>query len=89
MHDLERVLEHVLPVARAEPQPAEDTHELLVERPAVRLEHRLLAGLAHDVLDLRLGLVVHLLDAGGMDPPVLDQLGQRQTRHLAAQPVEG
>ena len=89
VHDLERVLEHVLPVARAEPKPAENAHELLVERAAVRLEHRLLAGLAHDVLDLRLRLVVHLLDAGGMDAPVLDQLGQRQARDLAAQPVEG
>ena len=45
VHDLERVAEHVLPVARPVAQAAEDLHELLVERAAVRLEDRLLAGL--------------------------------------------
>ena len=88
VHDLERVLEHVLAVARAEAQPAEDLHELLVERAAVRLEHRLLAGLADDLLELRLRLVVRLLDARRVDAPVLDQLRQRQPRDLAAEPVE-
>ena len=86
--DLERVLEDVLAVARAEAQAAEDVHELLVEGAAVRLEHGLLAGLADDILDLRLRLVVHLLDPGRVDAPVLDQLRQRQARDLAAQAVE-
>ena len=45
VHDLERVLEDVLPVARAEAEAAEDLHELLVELAAVGLEDRLLAGL--------------------------------------------
>ena len=44
--DLERVLEDVLPVARAVAEPAEDLDELLVELAAVRLEDRLLPGLA-------------------------------------------
>src|SRR5437764_54689 len=71
--DLERVLEHVLAVARPEAQPAEDLHELFVERAAVRLEHGLLARLADDLLELGLRLVVRLLDPRGMDAPVLDQ----------------
>ena len=86
--DLERVLEDVLPVARAVAEAAEDLHELLVERAAVRLEDRLLARLADDLLDLRLRLVVHLLDPRRVDAAVLDQLRQREARHLAAQPVE-
>src|SRR5947209_17494405 len=42
MDDLERVLEDVLPVARAEAETAEGLYELVVERPGVRLEDRLL-----------------------------------------------
>src|SRR5881398_2033723 len=45
VHDLERVFEHVLPVARAIAKPAEDLHQLFVELTAVRLEDRLRAGL--------------------------------------------
>ena len=40
------------------------------------------------LLELGLRLVVHLLDPGRMDPPVLDQLLERQLRDLAADPVE-
>ncbi len=86
--DLERVLEDVLPVARAIPQATEDAHELLVELAAVRLEDGLLAGLQHVLLELGLRLVVHLLDPRGMDAPVLDELLERQPGDLAAQRVE-
>src|SRR5579884_3289030 len=88
VHDLERVLEDVLPVARAEAQPAENLHELVVERSAVRLEHGLLAGLPYELLELGLRLVVGLFDPRRMDAAVLDQLRQRQARRLAAEPVE-
>jgi hypothetical protein len=60
-----------------------------VELSAIRLEHRLRASLLDVVLDLGLGLVVHLLDPRGMDAPVLDQLDERQFRGLAADAVEG
>ena len=86
--DLERVLEDVLPVARAVAQASEHAHELLVELAAVRLEDRLLAGLQDVLLELRLRLVVHLLDSSGMDAAVLDQLVERHPRDLAAQRVE-
>ena len=55
---------------------------------AVGLEDRLLAGLADRVLDLRLGLVVHLLDPRRVDAPVLDQLREGQLRHLAPNAVK-
>ena len=88
VHDLERVLEDVLAVARPVAQPAEDLDELLVELAAVRLEDRLLARLADVILELRLREVVHLLDPRRVDAPVLDQLLERHPRHLAAEPVE-
>ena len=56
---------------------------------AVRLEHRLLARQPDVLLELRLRRVVHLLDPGRVDPPVLDQLLERHLRELAPQPVEG
>ena len=76
--DLERVLEDVLAVARAVAEPPEDLDELLVELAAVRLEHRLLAGLQDVLLELRLRLVVHLLDPRRVDAAVLDQLVERE-----------
>ena len=86
--DLERVLEDVLPVARAVVEPPEELDDLLVEVAAVRLEDRLLAGLPDVVVDLRLGLVVHLLDPRRVDAAVLDQPLERQLRDLAADAVE-
>src|SRR5438552_8034262 len=86
--DLERVLEDVLAVARPEAQPAENLDELLVDGAAVRLEDGLLAGMDDVLLDLRLRLVVHLLDPGGMDAAVLDQLRQGHLGDLPADAVE-
>ena len=59
-----------------------------MELPAVGLEDRLVACLANEVVDLRLGLVVHLLDAGWVDTAVLEQSLERELRHLAADAVE-
>src|SRR5207253_104883 len=75
--------------ARAVAEAPEDLHELFVELPAVRLEDRLITGLDDVLVDLGLGLVVHLLDPGGMDTAVLDQLRERELRDLAADAVEG
>ena len=88
LHHLEGVLEHVLPVARPEAQPAEDLHELVAELSAVRLEHRLLTGLPDVLVQLGLGEVVHLLDTRRMNPSVLDQLQQRHPRDLTTNAVE-
>src|SRR5207244_11569486 len=86
--DLERVLGRVLAVARPVAQAAEDLPQLLVEVAAVRLEDRLFPGLPDELLDLRLRLVVRLLDPRRMDPAVLDQLREGHLRDLAAKAVE-
>jgi hypothetical protein len=82
------VPEHVLAVAGAVLEPAEDLDDLLVEVAAVGLEDGLLPGLHDEVVELGLRLVVHLLDPSRLDPAVLDQLLQRQPRDLAAETVE-
>ena len=89
VHDLERVLEHVLAVARPVAKLPEHLDELLVELAAARLEDRLLACLADVILELRLREVVHLLDPRRVDAAVLDQLLERRARDLAAEAVEG
>ena len=48
----------------------------------------LLAGLAHDRVDLGAGLGDDLLDAAGMDPAVGDELGDGDPGDLAADRVE-
>ena len=83
MHDLERVLEDVLAVTRPEAEPAEDLDQLVGEGPAVRLEDRLLPCLADDLLDFRLRLVIGLLDARRMDPPVLQEFRDSQASDLS------
>ncbi len=75
-------------VARPVAQTAEDLHKLLVKLAAVCLEDSLVTGLADEVIDLRLRLVIHLLHAGRMDPAVFEQPLQRELRHLAPDAVE-
>ena len=54
----------------------------------VRFEHGALALSLDGCVDFLLRLGDHLLDAGGMDAAVGDELFQRQTRHLAADGVK-
>ena len=86
---LQAVLQHVLAVAGAELQPAQQLHQLLVQRADVRLQHRLLADLQDVLLHLRLRFLDHFLDARRVNAAVLDQLGQGQPGGLAADVVEG
>ncbi len=86
---LQAVLEHVLAVAGAELEPAQELHQLLVQRPHVGVLDGGPAHLQDVLLHLGLGFVDHLLDARGVDTSVLDQLGQRQAGRLAADVVEG
>ena len=80
--------QHVLAVAGAEVQPAQQLGQLGVQRADVGLEHRLLAHLDDVLVDLRVRLVVGLLDPRRVDAAVLEQLLQRQPRDLAADAVE-
>ena len=85
---LDRVREHVLAVARAELQAAEDADQLGVEALDVGVERGLLAGLDDVALELGLGLVVGLLDPGRVDAAVREQLLERHAGDLAADAVE-
>jgi hypothetical protein len=60
-----------------------------VELAAIGLEDRLLARLDDVILDLGLRLIVGVLDPCRVNPAVLDQLLERELRHLAPDPVEG
>jgi hypothetical protein len=85
---LDQVLEDVLPVRRAVPQPAEQRDELGCRsvitdvRPS---RPRLPAGTG---LDLALGLLVSVLDALRVDAPVQHQSLQRDPGDLTAYRVE-
>ncbi len=86
--DLDRVGEHVLAVAGAKAQPAEQFDQLGVHALHPGVEHALLTELDDAVVQLGLGLVVGLLDPRGMDPAVLQQLLQGEPRHLTAHAVK-
>ena len=84
----DRVHEHVLGVAVAVLQHAEQLDQLGMHAVDADLEDRLLAGLAHALLDRFLGLAHHLLDAAGVDAAVRDQALERALGDLAPDRVE-
>ena len=69
-------------------QPAEQLDKLGVQPAHAGLEHRALALGLDDGVHLAAGLLDHLLDVGGMDASVGDQLFKRKTRDLAAHRLE-
>src|SRR3990170_2317072 len=83
-----RVLQQVLPVRVTEAQPAEELDLLRVQAVHAGFERGPLHLLADALLDLALGLLYHLLDAGGMDAPVGDELLQRDLGDLATDGIE-
>ena len=87
--DLDGVPKHVLAVGGAVAHAAQQLHQLRMDAVQIRLEDGLLAGLADLVVHLALGLLHHLLDAGGVDAAVHDQLLQGDAGHLAANRIEG
>ena len=87
--DLDGVLQHVLAVAGAVMQAAQQLHQLGMQAAdaglqARRARPRRLMMAVH----LAAGLLHHLLDVGGMDAAVGDELFQRQPRDLAADRLE-
>ena len=76
---LDRVVEHVLAVARAVLEPAEQLDDLGGQARDAGLVGGRLAGLAHDEVDLGARLGDDLLDAAGVDPAVGDELGERRS----------
>ncbi len=80
--------EDVLPVARPVMHAPDELHELGVQPMDAGLVRRLLAHLLNGVLHLAAALGDDLLDAPRMDAPVGDELGERDTRRLAADRIE-
>ena len=85
---LNGVVQHVLAVAGAVFHAAQELDELGVEAVDVGLEHSPLALGLDGGVHLPLGLLHHLLNAGGVDAAVLDELFQRQPGDLPAHRVE-
>ncbi len=86
---LDGVHELVLAVAGAVLEPAEGADDLGVKAGAVRLQHRLFAGLLELVLDVLARLLDDLFDARRVDAAVRHEAGQGEARDLAADAVEG
>ena len=82
------VLQHVLAVARPVLEPAEELDHLRVDVRDPDLGHRVLAGPADALIDLREGPLVHLLDPSGVDPAVLHELLEREAGGLATDGIE-
>ena len=85
---LDRVVEHVLAVAGAVAQPADEFDQFGVDGVDAQLHDGALPLLLDDVIDIGLGFLHHLLDAGGMDAAVLYQALQRHPGHFAAHRVK-
>ena len=85
---LDDVVQHVLAVARAVLEPAEELDDLRRQAGHAGFVGGGLAGLADDEVDLGARLVDDLLDAAGVDAAVADELGDRELGDRAADGVE-
>src|SRR6516162_7883347 len=83
------MIEHVLAIAGAELEPAQELRQLLVKRADVRLLYGLAAQLLDVLFHLLGGFFDHLFDPRWVDTAVLDQLAKGQSRRFAADVVEG
>ena len=86
---LDAVPQHVLAVAGAEVEPAQEVDDPLVQAVDVDLLAGRLAQLLDVAIQLLLRLGDDLLDPRGMDSPVGDELVEREPGDLAADGVEG
>src|SRR6476646_1135833 len=82
------MLQHVLAIARAVLEPTEELDHLRVDVRDPDLGHRVLAGPADALIDLREGPLVYLLDPSGVDPAILHQLLEREAGGLATDGIE-
>ena len=83
-----RMLQNVLPVARAPLHAPDELDELRMQSVHTRIVCRLFAGLDDGRVDFLLRLVDDFLDAARMDPAVGHQFLQRQPCHLAPDGIE-
>ena len=89
MSGLYGVLELVLAVAVAILEPPQHLDDLWVQAGGAGLYHCLFAGLLDGGVHLFLGLLHHVLDAGGMDAAVADEAGEGHAGDLSPHGVEG
>ena len=88
VRDLERMIEHVLTVARAVFELAEELDDLGVDVVDACVNKRPLARLLNGRLDLSLSLIVHFLDPCGVDPAVGNELLKSDSCDLSADGIE-
>ena len=81
---LQRVVQHVLAVTGAVAQAAQQLHQLVVNAAQAHFQHGALALLLDGGLHFPAGLFHRLLNAGGMNAPVGNELLQRNAGHLPA-----
>ena len=86
--DLERMLQDVLSVRGAVLETAERLDDVGMQVVNAHVESSLLAGLLHLLVDVTRRLLEHLLDAGGMDAAVGDEVLERDAGGLATYRVE-
>jgi hypothetical protein len=82
------MVQDILPVTRAELQPAHEANDFGMEIVEAELERRGFAFLPDRLFHLRFDLFDDLLDTGGMDAAVGDQSRDRLARHLTAVRIE-
>ena len=88
VRSLEQVAEHVLPVAGAVAQPAQDRPQPLVEVMDADLGQRVVGGAQAELVDLGAAVLVGVLDAVRVDPAVGHQRLQGEPADLAPDRVE-
>jgi len=88
MGSFDRVIELILAVARAIFQPAQQFDDLWVQHLQTRFDDRLLARVFDRLLDLTTRFFDFLLNARGMDAPVLHQATDGNSRNFAAHRIE-
>ena len=86
--NLKRVLQHVLTKRGAVAQSAQGLDNLGMQVVDTGIEGGLLAGLAHALLNQVCGLVIHLLDAGGVNTAVGNEVLKCNAGSLTADWVE-
>src|SRR6266545_3999347 len=85
---LDQVLQDVLPVRGPELEPRSEEHQIGMHVGDPDLHHRLLAGPLDLLVDLLLGALVRLLDAGRVDSAVGHELLQGHAGRLTPDGVE-
>ena len=88
VRNLERMLEDILAKRSSIAQSTERLDEFGVQIVNTGIERCLFTGLAHTLLNKIGSLVVHLLDAGGMDTTICNQILEGYASSLATNRIE-